>query len=85
MSGTETSHEEGKEDTLGLNFMHQKEINFLSGTSVLINTGLTVSVFRNKELQRNITKSDSSLHAHTNAGFRTQFCKVISRFFQGMV
>ena len=27
MSGTETNHEEREEDTLGFNFMHQKEIN----------------------------------------------------------
>ena len=64
MRGKEINHEEGEEDTLGFIFMHQKEINSLSSTSVLIDTGWTVSVFRNKELQMNITKSGSSLRAH---------------------
>ena len=64
MSGTETNHEEGEEDTLDFNFMHQKEINSVSSTNVFINTGSTVSVFRNKELLRK-TRSDSSLPVHT--------------------
>ena len=70
MSGTETNYEEGEEDTLGFNFMHQEEINSLPSTSVLIDTGSTVSVFKNKELLRNVTKSGSALHAHTNGGFQ---------------
>ena len=36
ISGTETNYEEGEEDTLGFNFMHQEEINSLSGISVLL-------------------------------------------------
>ena len=70
ISGTETNHEEGEEDTLGFNFMHQEEINSLPSTSVLIDTGSTVSVFKNKKLLRNVTKSGSALRAHTNRGFQ---------------
>ena len=65
MSGTET---EG--DTLSFTFMHQQEINSPPTTSILIDTGSTISVFKNKELLKNVTKSDSSLRAHTNGGFQ---------------
>ena len=35
-----------------------------------MDTGSTVSVFKNKEALRNITKSASALRAHTNGGFQ---------------
>ena len=50
--------------------MHQQEINSLPKSSVLINTGSTVSVFKNKEVLRNITKSGSALCTQTNGGFQ---------------
>ena len=70
MSGTEASHEEEEANTLGFTYMHQQEISSPPTTSVLIDTGSTVSVFRNKELLKDITRSDSSLRAHTNGGFQ---------------
>ena len=69
ISGTETNHEEGQQDTLGFNFMHHEEINSLPSTSVLIDTGSTVSIFNNKEILRNATKNGSALRVHTNGGF----------------
>ena len=77
MSGTETNYEEGEEDTLGFNFIHQEEINSLPSTSVLIDTGSTVSVFKNKELLRNVTKS---VHIQMEV-FRFQSYKVIYQVF----
>ena len=70
ISGMEIDQAEEEEDILGFNFMHQQEINSLPHTSVLIDTGSTVSVFKNKEALRNITRSGSALHAHTNGGFQ---------------
>ena len=66
----EVNHAEEEEDILGFNFMHQQEINSLPYSSVLIDTGSTVSVFKNKEALRNITRSGSALRAHTNGGFQ---------------
>ena len=66
---TETNYEEREEGTLGFNFMHQEEINSLPSTSVLIDTGSTVSIFNNKEILRNATKNGSALRVHTNGGF----------------
>ena len=70
INGTEVTPTEEDEDTLGFNFMQQQEITSLPDTSVLIDTGSTVSVFKNKEVLRNITKSASALRAHTNGGFQ---------------
>ena len=70
MNGLDFDHTGDEEDILGFNFMHQHEINSLPDTSVLIDTGSTVSVFRNKEALRNITKSATALRAHTNGGFQ---------------
>ena len=70
INGLEFDHTEDEEDALGFNFMHQQEINSLPNTSVLIDTGSTVSVFKNKEVLRNITKSATALRAHTNGGFQ---------------
>ena len=76
MNGLAFDHTEDEEDTLGFNCMHQHEINSLPDTSVLIDTGSTVSVFKNKEALRNITKSATALRAHTNGVSRTQSYRV---------
>ena len=52
---------------------HQEDIDFLPNTSVLVDTGSMVSVFKNKKLLRNVTKSGSALRAHTNGGFQDSF------------
>ena len=70
ISGMEINQTEEEEKVLVFNFMHQQDVNSLPRTSDLIATGSTVSVFRNKEALRNITKSRSALRAHTNGGFQ---------------
>ena len=64
ISGMEIDQAREEEDILDFNFMHQQDINSLPRTSVLIDTGSTVSVFKNKEALRNITRSRSALHEH---------------------
>ena len=70
INGTEMIPAEEDGDMLGFNFMQYQEVTSLPDTSVLIDTGSTVSVFKNKEVLRNITKSASALRAHTNGGFQ---------------
>ena len=70
INGTEVISAEEDGDMLGFNFMQHQEITSLPDTSVLIDTGATVSVFKNREVLRNITKSTSALWAHTNGGFQ---------------
>ena len=67
---TEVPPTEDEGDRLGFNFMQRKDITSLPDTSVLIDTGSTISVFKNKEVLMNITKSASSLRAHTNGGYQ---------------
>ena len=70
INGTEMAPTEEEEDRLGFNFMQQQETTSLPDTSVLIDTGSNVSVFKNKQVLRNITKRESALRAHTNGGFQ---------------
>ena len=70
INGAEVVLTEEGEDRLDFNFMQQQDITSLPDTSVLIDTGSTVSVFKSKGALRNITESASPLRALTNGGYQ---------------
>ena len=70
INGTEVTPTEEEEDKLGFNFMQQQDTTSLPNTSVLIDTGSNVLVFKNKQALRNITQSNSGVRAHTNGGYQ---------------
>ena len=67
------AHSSDDEDSLVMSFqyLHGGEDRY-DDTDILIDTGSTVSMIRNKKMLINLTRSAKILRAYTNGGRRTQ-------------
>ena len=73
MEGMKKEDEVEQDNLLGFSFLYQNKFNSIPDTCILIDTGSTISVFKNKNLLEDIGKNNNTLRAYTNGGYQDSF------------
>ena len=70
IEGIEKEDEMKEDNLLAFSFLYQNKFNSIPDTCILIDTGSTISVFKNKHLLEDIGKNNNTLRAYTNGGYQ---------------
>ena len=70
MEGMERKNEMEEDNLLGFSFLYQNKFNSIPDISILIDTGSTISVFKNRHLMEDIKRNNNTLRAYTNGGYQ---------------
>ena len=69
MEEMERKNEMEEDNLLGFSFLYQNKFNSIPDTSILIDTGSTISVFKNKCLLEDIKRNNNTPRVYTNGGY----------------